>query len=189
MARQPTGQVVEDPRRGTFGLRFRALGKRQYKGLGRCSRAEAEAELQNVLADVRRGMWRPPTPPPAHEAPRVVPTFHEFASEWFDAKRRELRPNTIADYSWRLTNHLLPHFAAYPLSRITIQEVDRYRQAKVREGTYRRDAIKQAAREPDGERRARKVQAARELPGLEAEPINKTLTLLRRCSSRPPSMS
>jgi integrase len=148
MARPPTGQVVEDPRRDTFGLRFRALGKRQYKGLGRCTRAEAEAELQNVLADVRRGMWRPPTPTPAPEAPRVVPTFHEFASEWFDAKRRELRANTIADYSWRLTNHLLPYFAGHPLSRITIQEVDRYRQAKVREGE------------------------------LSAESINKTLTLL-----------
>jgi integrase len=178
MARQPTGQVIEDPRRGTFGLRFRALGKRQYKGLGRCTRAEAEAELQNVLADVRRGMWRPPTPTPAPEAPRVVPTFHEFASEWFDSKRRELRSNTIADYSWRLTNHLLPYFAAYPLSRITIHEVDRYRQAKVREGAYRREAMKQAAREPDRDRRARKLQAARELPGPEAESINKTLMLL-----------
>jgi integrase len=148
MTRQPTGQVVEDPRRGTFGLRFRALGKRRYKGLGRCTQAEAEAELQNILADVRRGIWRPPTPTPAPEAPREVPTFHEFASEWFDAKRRELRPKTISDYSWRLTNHLLPHFASYPLSRITIQEVDRYRQAKVREGE------------------------------LSAESINKTLTML-----------
>jgi integrase len=148
MARQPSGQVVEDPRRGTFGLRFRALGKRRYKGLGRCTPAEAEAELQNILADVRRGIWRPPVPTPVTEAPREVPTFHAFASEWFDAKRRELRPQTIADYSWRLTNHLLPHFASYPLSRITIQEVDRYRQAKVREGE------------------------------LSAESINKTLTML-----------
>lgn len=62
MSRQPTGQVVQDPRRGTYGLRFRALGKRQFKGLGHCTEAEAEAELQNILADVRRGLWQPPAP-------------------------------------------------------------------------------------------------------------------------------
>ena len=147
--RQPTGQVVYDPRRGTFGLRFRALGKRQYRGLGRCTRAEADAELRHVLADVERGLWRPPDREPA-TVPEVKndPTFHEFASEWFDAKRGELRPRTIADYSWRLSNHLLPWFAWQPLSRITVQEVDRYRQAKVRETV------------------------------LSAESINKTLTLL-----------
>ena len=133
--RQPSGQVIEDPRRpGVFGLRFRAYGKRHYQGLGRVSEAEAEAELQNVLADVRRGIWHPPAPTPEPEAPRQVPTFHEFSSEWFAAKRGELRAKTIADYRWRLTNHLLPHFAWMPLTRITVQEVDRYRQAKVREG-------------------------------------------------------
>ena len=63
-ARQPTGQVVQDPRRGAYGIRFRALGRRHFKGLGRCTEAEAEAELQNVLADIRRGLWRPPEPAP-----------------------------------------------------------------------------------------------------------------------------
>jgi hypothetical protein len=32
-----------------------------------------------------------------------------------------------------LTCHLLPHFAGYALPQITIEEVDRYRLAKVRE--------------------------------------------------------
>jgi integrase len=149
MARQPTGQVIEDPRRpGVFGLRFRAYGKRRYQGLGRVSLGEAEAELRHVLADVERGIWQPPVPPPQPETPREIPTFHTFASEWFDAKRGELRANTIADYQWRLTNHLLPYFAQHRLSQITVHEVDRYRQAKVREGV------------------------------LSAESINKTLTLL-----------
>ena len=149
MARQSTGQVIEDPRRpGVFGLRFRAYGKRCYQGLGKVSREQAEQELQNVLADVRRGIWQPPAPTPEPEAPREMPTFHAFASEWWDAKKRELRPNTVADYEWRLSNHLLPYFAWQPLSKITVQEVDRYRQAKVREGV------------------------------LSAESINKTLTML-----------
>lgn len=149
MPRQATGQIIEDPRRpGVFGLRFRAYGKRRYQGLGKVTRQQAEQELQNVLADVRRGIWQPPSPAAEPNAPREDPTFHTFASEWWDAKRRELRPNTVADYEWRLSNHLLPHFARLPLSRITVQEVDRYRQAKVREGV------------------------------LSAESINKTLTLL-----------
>jgi integrase len=149
MARQSTGQVIEDPRRpGVLGLRFRAYGKRRYQGLGQVGREQAEQELQNVLADVRRGIWQPPAPTPEPEAPREMPTFHAFASEWWDAKKRELRPNTVADYEWRLSNHLLPYFAWQPLSKITVQEVDRYRQAKVREGV------------------------------LSAESINKTLTML-----------
>jgi integrase len=149
MARQPTGQDIEDPRRpGVVGLRFRAYGKRRYQGLGMVSLADAETELRHVLADVERGIWRPPTQAPEPEAPRRVPRFHEFSSEWFDAKRGELRAKTIADYKWRLSNHLLPHFAWMLLSQITVQEVDRYRQAKVREGV------------------------------LSAESINKTLTLL-----------
>ena len=62
-------------------------------------------------------------------------TFHEFASEWFEAMRNEgLARNTLLDYEWQLTHHLLPFFARHSLSEITIAEVDRYRQLKVREG-------------------------------------------------------
>jgi integrase len=142
MARQPSGQVVEDPRRpGVRALRFRAYGKRRYQGLGRVSEAEAEQELQNVLADVRRGIWKPPAPAPESEAPREVPTFHEFASEWFERQKLEggqrgsgLSPKGIGDLEWRLSNHLLPHFARSQLDAISIQDVDSYRLWKVREG-------------------------------------------------------
>jgi integrase len=142
MTRQPTGQVIEDPRRpGAYGLRFRASGKRRYQGLGRCTPAEAEAELQNILADVRRGIWRPPAPPPVTEAPRVVPTFHEFACQWFERQKLEggqrgrgLSRKGIEDLEWRLSNHLLPAFAHKRLDAFTIQDVDGYRLAKVREG-------------------------------------------------------
>lgn len=85
-------------------------------------------------ADVRRGIWQPPadiTPPPE---PIPEPTFHEFASEWFAAKRTEIRPNTARSYYNELTHHLLPYFAGHRLSQITIAQVDRYRGAKVRQG-------------------------------------------------------
>ncbi len=136
MPRPATGQVVVDERRRspTFGLRFRAYGKREYVTLGTAdegwTRAKAQTELQNVLADVRRGIWRPVEP----KAPEIDPTFHEFASRWFDATKGEWHPKTVLDYEWQLSCHLLPFFRQHRLSQITIAEVDRYRQAQVRRG-------------------------------------------------------
>ncbi|MDQ3401131.1 MAG: site-specific integrase, partial [Chloroflexota bacterium] len=140
MPRTRHGQVVELSRKGgrIFALRFRAYGKRRYVTLGSAAegwtRGKAAEELANVLADVRRGIWKParsaaPAPPDADQR-----TFHEFASEWFEGMRQEgLRSTTLADYEWQLSNHLLPFFAGHQLSGITIAEVDRYRQSKVRE--------------------------------------------------------
>ena len=39
----------------------------------------------------------------------------------------------MLDYRWQLTDHLLPFFADHRLSQITVREVDRYRQHKVKE--------------------------------------------------------
>jgi integrase len=136
MARPATGQIVIDRRRRhtTFGLRFNAYGKRRYVRLGTAAEGwtptSANTELQNVLADVRRGIWQPPTPTPAPEA-KSDPTFHEFASAWFEASKSEWRPKTVLDYEWQLSCHLLPFFRAHRLSQITVQEVDRYRQRQV----------------------------------------------------------
>src|SRR6266540_4300081 len=138
MARTSTGQVIELHRKGgrTFALRFPAYGKRRYITLGTAkegwTRAKAEEELANVLADVRRGIWKPPTPAPTVEE-KEEPTFHEFASEWFNARRDEFAPRTAEDYELALTHHLLPFFAEHRLSEITAREVDRYKAAKVRE--------------------------------------------------------
>ena len=124
MAPKPTGQVIaRRTSRGTvYALRFRAYGERQYVTLGTVeegwSQARAEDELQNVLADVRRGIWRPVEPVPVVEPVRD-PTFHEFASAWFEAHRGEWRAATCDDYRWRLTHHLLPHFAGHRLRQVT----------------------------------------------------------------------
>ncbi len=119
--RKPSGQVLEFERADgrTFALRFRAYGERRYVTLGSVAdgwtRANAERELANVLADVRRGIWRPTTSPAA-KAP-VDPTFHEFASEWLESRRHEFAPRTVEDYELALTHHLLPFFADYRLAR------------------------------------------------------------------------
>lgn len=137
MPRPATGQVIDKStaRGRVFALRFRAYGRREYVRLGTTedgwSRDRAQIELENILADVRRGRWRPAESAVPDE-PREMPSFHEFASEWFEATKGEWRPKTQRDYQWQLSNHLLPFFKTHRLSQITIAEVDRYRHAQVR---------------------------------------------------------
>jgi integrase len=59
---------------------------------------------------------------------------HQFASEWLLARRSEWRRSTELDYRWQLEVHLLPFFSEHLLSEITIEEVDRYKSAKVAAG-------------------------------------------------------
>jgi integrase len=153
MPRPATGQVVVDKRRRSpiYGLRFRAYGRREYVTLGSAedgwTQAKAQTELENVLADVRRGIWRPPVVEVV-QAPREVPTFHVFASEWYERQTVEggrrgggLSDAGKADLQWRLSNHLLPAFAGRRLDQITVEDVDRYRLGKVREGKLNATSI------------------------------------------------
>ena len=90
MASRPKGEVkVREWKSGRgYALRFWAYGERQYLTLGferdGWDRARAEEELQNVLADVRRGIWVPPKKKKARrreagEDGREVPPFGAFA--------------------------------------------------------------------------------------------------------------
>ena len=138
MVRTPKGEVLRNPtsRGFKFALRFSAAGKRRYITLGTgeegWSETRARLELDRVLAQVREGTWQPYTPKPAEAV--QDPTFHEFASEWFEAAKVQWRPNTALDYEWQLSIHLLPFWKDHRLSQITVAEVDRYREHKVREG-------------------------------------------------------
>lgn len=151
MARRSTGGIVEKPTtRGTsYGIRFRALGKRRFQHVGHSAdgvtREDAVRELRYVLEQVRRGEWQPLA---EVEAPREVPTFHVFASEWFESRRAEggkrgngLSPAGEADLRWQLELHLLPTFARRRLEEITVEDIDRYRRAKVREGRLNSTSI------------------------------------------------
>lgn len=129
--------MTRETQRGrVFALRFPAYGSRQYVTLGTAAegwnRPKAEDELANVLADVRRGIWTP-SAPPVGEAP-PDPTFHEFASEWFEQNRHGWGDRTQENYLWQLRSHLLPFFGRHQLSAITVAEVDRYRAAKLGKG-------------------------------------------------------
>lgn len=149
MSRPATGQVIE--RRGargpSYGLRFRAYGKRHYVTAEAATRREAETELADLLADVRRGLWRPPATEPAVEAATAEPTFHEFATDWLrQQKAAGIAARTAEDYAWALSYHLLPFFKTHRLSEITVREVDRYKLAKVDEGVLSPNSINKTLR-------------------------------------------
>jgi hypothetical protein len=78
-----------------FYLRFRVDGRRtrvilhERKGCqcgcgGGWDEPGARNELGNIIARVRAGVWRPTEP--LHQAPEAMPTFHEYASAWLQAK-------------------------------------------------------------------------------------------------------
>ncbi len=136
MARRATGRVIEH--QGANGLTYRALrftayGKRRYLSLGPVTATEAERELRHVLADVERGTWQPPQAADPPREPEPIPTFHEYAEEWWVRIEKQIAASTLANYRWRLETHLLPHFAALRLDQITFDTVERYVAAKLDE--------------------------------------------------------
>ena len=152
MARPPTGQVIE--RRGkrgrTYALRFRAYGERRYVTLGTAdegwTQARAEQELANVLADVRRGIWKPPVEPLAVKTPREAPTFHEYASAWHEGRKAIVKPRTTEWEKWALSNHLLPSLATRPVDEIDAAAVRAYVAAKQSEGVLSARSINSTLR-------------------------------------------
>lgn len=121
--------------RRTYSLRFRVKGKRQSLTLGTDAdgwdERRAERKLEDVLAEVRAGVWQPPAS--ATTVSREV-TFHEFASRWWAVRKAEgLRPKTQQDYEWQLRKHLLPFFARYLVADIDVGLVDGYREQKLLE--------------------------------------------------------
>jgi integrase len=162
-------------------LRFRAGGRRHYIALGSetegWSHARASIELQNILADVRRGIWSPNRPEPAPVV-NAEPTFHEFASEWFEASKHQWRQNTVLDYAWQLTCHLLPFFKDHLLSEITIAEVDRYRQHKLAEANAVRAAVQTGKPLREKYKGTEGRTHERRRRPLSATSINKTITRL-----------
>lgn len=130
--------------RRTYSLRFRVNGKRHSLTLGTDADGwndrRAERKLEDVLAEVRAGVWQPPSASDADDPQEV--TFHEFASRWWAARKAEaLRPRTQEDYEWQLRKHLLPFFHKYAVADIDIALVERYREEKLIE----REHVKAAA--------------------------------------------
>lgn len=161
-----------------YALRFRAYGERQYLTLGPeaegWNRKRAEEELANVMADVRRGIWVPPTRRPrragAAEAVDAMPTFGSFARSLMAARKGEMSEANYA-YKENALAHILPYFDDWPLHELDIQAVDAFRGHMVEVSEARR-----RARESDQPMRNEWGQALRP---LSPATINKTIDTLQ----------
>jgi integrase len=186
MATRTKGTVEERHWKGGRGyaLRFYAYGERHYLTLGMESegwtRGKAGEELDNILADVRRGIWVPTERKPkkkakaveGHATPRGdgVPLFGPFALEKLAAKKGTVEPRTYEYLEWGL-GHLLPYFADWPVNEIDIEAVDGYTTHKVRESEARQRAIDRC--------KPQRGESGQVLRPLSATSINKTLDTLQ----------
>lgn len=180
MAKRTKGEVlVREWKAGRgFALRFSAYGERRYLTLGfereGWSHRRAEEELENILADVRRGIWVPPRKKrradgdAEEEAARAI--FGPFARRLVASRKGQVSDNHLAFMEWAL-GHLLPYFGDWPLADIDIQAVDAYRHHKVQESEARLRAI-----ERRGPLRDERGQILRPLA---ASSINKTIDVLQ----------
>ncbi len=183
MARRSEGQVVErhwKSGRG-YALRFRAYGEREYLTLGLetegWKRGRAEEELANVMADVRRGLWTPPTRRRRVEERGEQSLsadgellFGSFARRVVAQREGEVSASYYRIMHWGLS-HLLPYFADWSLAEIDVEAVDAYRAFKVEESESIRRAIERRKPKLDEHGRPRRP--------LNATSINKTLKLLQ----------
>ena len=175
------GQVLERAWKSGRGyaLRFPAYGERQYVTLGLetegWTRSRAEEELQNILADVRRGIW---IPSDKHHRGRTgrddetdeAALFGPFARDLVAARKGEVSVNTHGYQEWALT-HLLPYFADWPVGAIDIEAVDAYRRHKVEQADLRRRAIER--------RKPLRDDHGQVMRPLAPTSINKTIEILQ----------
>ena len=161
MARPFTGSITPERQADgtiTFRLRFTATGVRETVLLherrtcdcgcgGGWTERNAQAELRNLIARVSAGVWerpKPATSSPARE--KRMPTFHEYASYWLQAKvegvlgKRPLDEDSDRDYRWRLS-HLLSFFARYRLDQIDAELCLDFKAHKLKEARELTEAL------------------------------------------------
>ncbi len=95
---------------------------------GSFTRKTAEAKLQEILADARRGTLA--------GAVKTGATFMDAAAEWlrYVEHDRQRKPSTVADYRGVVTHALNQEFGTLPLEQVTTERIDAYRARLVEEG-------------------------------------------------------
>jgi integrase len=94
---------------------------------GYFTRKTADAKLQEILADARRGTLT--------GAVETGATFADAAAEWlrYVEHDRKRKPSTVADYNGVLEHALKPEFGTLQLEEVTMERVDAYRARLVEE--------------------------------------------------------
>jgi len=96
--------------------------------VGYFTKRTAEAALDELLADVRRGRLVGTV--------RTGATFADACADFlaFMERDRQRKRSTMNDYRSAVHRHFLPAFGARPLERVTAAEIDRWRAALVADG-------------------------------------------------------
>jgi len=177
--RKEGGVLVRERRLGRgYALRFRAYGERQYLTLGfeheGWDLAKAEVELQNVLADVRRGLWVPPKKKRRGARERAesgeAQPFGPFAVDLTESRAGQVAEKTTKHERWAL-GHLVPFFGDWALNEIDVEGVDEYRAFKVKESEARARAIERG--------KPKRNARGQILRPLSARSINRTIDHLQ----------
>lgn len=151
---EATGHIalVERKRGARWYLRYRhPSGKQIQKALGPAwteksgrppagyyTRKTAQAELDAILTDIRRGE----IPDPANKSGR---TFGDAVAEWlrYVAHDKARRPSTVRDYRNAANGSLLPEFGEEtPLDEIDAERIEAYRRQLLDGNCGRRTAQK-----------------------------------------------
>jgi integrase len=133
--RRKKGVVLFAKWRDAHGQHQRKLGPLwDDKGrppAGFLNRKQARALLDEILVGARQH---------AQHHPVARLGFEQVAADWMDHGRHErgLKPSTLMEYDSVLGCHLLPVFGGCDLERLTPQEIDAWRGAKLRSGASRR---------------------------------------------------
>jgi integrase len=179
-AQKQGGVKVRKWKRGrAYSLRFRAYGERYYLTLGYEDEGwgwdKADEELQNILADVRRGLWVPPSKKKPRgkgkgDQPAQVPNFGPFATGLTKGREGQVSEETTKHEKWAL-GHLVPFFGDWALNEIEAEGVDEYRAFKVKESESRARAIERG--------KPKRNDYGQILRPLSAGSINRTIDYLQ----------
>jgi len=136
-------ELYEGKRGSVWYARWRDAGGQHRKRIGRAwtrsgrpdpgyfRKREAQAALQAILVDARRG---------AFEQTRTGKTFAVVADDWYEhgLLERDWSPSTKNDYRSALKAHLLPAFGELRIEAITPARIERFHNDGARKGKFSR---------------------------------------------------
>jgi integrase len=138
--------LYEGKRRNSWCAKWRDQRGQHEKTLGRAwagkgapplgflRRRDAQALLDELLVDARRGQLR---------QERTGLTFKDVADEWFQRGRfeRDWSASTQVDYRSVLNAHMLPEFASERIEAITSEQIERWRNGLAEDGARGRHTV------------------------------------------------
>lgn len=106
---------------------MRVNGQRRKISLGTnhegWSRERARVELERTVGMIERGTWKVSVP---EQAPADDQSLEALAAQWWERRKDELRPNTRADYEWRL-EFILAGLGGQAVAALDIRRIDEFR--------------------------------------------------------------